>query len=1036
MATAVQIKLTLDNNGVLSGLQQTSKEIRNVGDSAEQSGKKAAEGFRGIEAAEQRAHIAGKLVSQTLGVELPRSLERVMSHSQVLGPLMAGLFNLSIFAAAGAAILGIAEKIAEATTAGERHRQEWIEVNATVQDTGAKIIEQLDKEKEKYIEITQGPIAAMEFAIQHMRSTALAAFADIASEAAKAAKTFYDQGSMFTVAGRESKAASEDIKRTMADMNQAMHAAAAQNSQDLLAPFVAEQKVLDAAIADTRKKLEEASKPTIVSSRFSGTETVAPDQAQIVALKQELTLYEQINTQLGNQVETQKQTAKNSEAELQAKKQDEAKKVADKAIQEAHRVFEARSKIEEETQAMYEKGVQAQLSGDDAIYNEQQVMVDKARGLLMRTLADEKTTTAERIDAQKLYDTTVVAADQIAQAKIRASHEASAQKDAQDLAQRTALVERASEDMKVAQENAALAVVPEWQRGTAQLQIELNRRLRAIQDEETKALAVNKLGDDAAAAIKQDAQAKRLEAWLQTDQRIREEQKKLAQQLGSEMESVFNDIGSGKIGQTILNNAKKLFFQILAQWLLTTKMMGSGFGSIFGSLIFGPGSTGAGVFGGGAGAAGGLGGAGMLGSLFGLGVASPAGVGIPGAGGTVPFFGGSTGAAAGFGGGGALGGLFGGSTTAVTPAGATSLGTSTLTGAAASALTTSSISSALGAGGVGTSSGALAAPKLGASLGGLFNMNSLLGLGGTLTGLLGGKLGGGAGQVGGMLTALSVMAALNPGGVAAGLLANLGGIGGSLFAAAGPALLAFGIGTKLGPLGGALAGAGAGFGAGALIGFAGGPIGALLGGIIGAIAGLFGGLFGGSQRKKQANNYFDQQIGPAIKQIVASYEGFSLDYASATGQLEQLKQQAQDQLKKLKGEGKSVFAHKVEPAITAAEQQIGKDEKERTRRMGLVFGPPQFHTGGYVQAQAAAAYTTTPGEMLALVKNGEFVVNPQATARHRGTLEAMNNGGSPGLSVGAINITTSVLDRKYVTSTQFAQDVLTAIRTATNQGLQ
>src|SRR5262249_16932918 len=150
--------------------------------------------------------------------------------------------------------------------------------------------------------------------------------------------------------------------------------------------------------------------------------------------------------------------------------------------------------------------------------------------------------------------------------------------------------------------------------------------------------------------------------------------------------------------------------------------------------------------------------------------------------------------------------------------------------------------------------------------------------------------------------------------------------------------------------------------------------------IVGAIAGLFGGLFGGSKRRKQANNYVDQQIEPAIKQIVAGYESFQVDYASATGQLEQLRTQAHDQLYKLHGEGKSVFKDKVSPAIDAAEKQIGVDEKERTRRMGLVFGPPQFHEGGYVQASTMQAYTTKPNELLALLRHGEFVVNPTATA--------------------------------------------------------
>jgi gas vesicle protein len=297
------------------------------------------------------------------------------------------------------------------------------------------------------------------------------------------------------------------------------------------------------------------------------------------------------------------------------------------------------------------------------------------------------------------------------------------------------------------------------------------------------------------------------------------------------------------------------------------------------------------------------------------------------------------------------------------------------------------------------------------------------------------------GQIGGTLSALSIMAAMNPGGAASGLLGSMGlmsGLAGTLFAAAGPALMAFGLGQNFGPLGGALAGAGAGFGMGALIGLAGGPIGALIGGIVGAIAGLFGGLFGGSKRKKQANNYFDQQIAPQIKQIEDAYKSFQLDFTTANSQLEQLRSQAKDQLSKLKGEGKDVFKKKVSPAIDQAEKEISQFETERQRRAGLVFGPPQFHDGGLVQA-TMSAWVTKPGEMLSVLKHGEFVVNPQDTARNLPALQRMNSGGTAGLPAGitvngGINLYPSQLDRRYVQSGQFMKDVVSALQRAGLEG--
>src|SRR5262245_4375261 len=93
-------------------------------------------------------------------------------------------------------------------------------------------------------------------------------------------------------------------------------------------------------------------------------------------------------------------------------------------------------------------------------------------------------------------------------------------------------------------------------------------------------------------------QERRQAVWAQTDETIRNQHKQLVEQLGSDMQSVFDDIASGNIGQRILKNIETLFFQIVAQWLLSLNMMKSAAGSILGSIVFGPGTTGSNVFGG------------------------------------------------------------------------------------------------------------------------------------------------------------------------------------------------------------------------------------------------------------------------------------------------------------------------------------------------------------------------------------------------------------------------------------------------------
>jgi hypothetical protein len=242
----------------------------------------------------------------------------------------------------------------------------------------------------------------------------------------------------------------------------------------------------------------------------------------------------------------------------------------------------------------------------------------------------------------------------------------------------------------------------------------------------------------------------------------------------------------------------------------------------------------------------------------------------------------------------------------------------------------------------------------------------------------------------------------------------------ALLSAAIGGTIGFGVGQNSGGLLGSLAGAGSG----ALTGFmVGGPIGAVVGGIIGLLGGIFGGIFGGSKRKKQANALADNTILPDITQIVTGFDGFQVDSNSAIQQLEKLRTDSQTQLSALKSQGKDVFNSKVNPAIDAAEKHINDTQAERTARSAQVFGPPQFDTGGMFSVMRGG------NAGLAVLHDGEIVMNPAASKKNLGALAAMNAGGSAGsFHVGGdFVIKTASVDRKYVMSSQFQKDMLAAM---------
>ncbi|SRR6266851_5295032 len=173
--------------------------------------------------------------------------------------------------------------------------------------------------------------------------------------------------------------------------------------------------------------------------------------------------------------------------------------------------------------------------------------------------------------------------------------------------QRLEIHRQAAEETKRMEEDAAVAILPAWQRSYAQISIDTQRRLREIQ----RAL--------------EDTRISGSEAARQTAAVWQEQFAKMRDKLAGDLESMFDEITSGGIGKFFLKQFKHLVFQMVATWILgmqqmrgaSQQSMGSG-GGILGA-IFG------GIFGGG-------GGGGGLGGIFGGGASG-------GPGGTPPFVG-------------------------------------------------------------------------------------------------------------------------------------------------------------------------------------------------------------------------------------------------------------------------------------------------------------------------------------------------------------------------------------------------------------
>jgi hypothetical protein len=311
-----------------------------------------------------------------------------------------------------------------------------------------------------------------------------------------------------------------------------------------------------------------------------------------------------------------------------------------------------------------------------------------------------------------------------------------------------------AEEVTRAEEQAAVDILPPWQRSYAQISLDTQRRLREIQ----QAQKDTRLSAEEAAKL--SAAARQIEF------------AKVRDQLAGDLENLFDNITSGNIGKYFLTQFKHMVFQMVAAWILgmqqmkaaSQQQMGSGggiLGSIFGG-IFGGGGFGGGV------------GPGGTPPIFGGGVggvlAPTVGGGLLGPGGNGDFGGEVSGRGSSSGGGGLLGGLFG--SIGLSAGGGAGAGTTLPSGAGPGGAAGGPIGLLLGKlGPVGQMLGGLLSV---AGIGGMALLGSSFGKGGILNGLIGAAGGG-----------LSTFAALSPllaagplGWIAVGIGSLLGFLGG------------------------------------------------------------------------------------------------------------------------------------------------------------------------------------------------------------------------------------------------------------------
>jgi hypothetical protein len=313
-----------------------------------------------------------EMLADLVGIKVPDALKKMIASSELVGPALAEAFGPLSLLIFGIEILQrVAEKMEQMDEEAEKHRLAWQDIGIASDDATRKIEDGIEKQEQKYVEITQGPIAGMEFALGHMRSVALSAFADIAGAMDRVAAELTEESSWFNV----NKEAAADIKATIGDMHKAMDDAAKAAPKDPFAPIIAQEKVLNDKIKETNDLIRRRSA------------NMGADKSLVDPLKQEVALYEDILSKLRLQKDLQAEALKTAKAEINKAKTDRSVTI-DIAKIEAHKKTND-AIIQQEEETIRELAAAHQISAEEELS-------------LNKTVLDQKFTQDETALSKKL----------------------------------------------------------------------------------------------------------------------------------------------------------------------------------------------------------------------------------------------------------------------------------------------------------------------------------------------------------------------------------------------------------------------------------------------------------------------------------------------------------------------------------------------------------------------------------------------------------------------------------------------------------
>jgi len=217
-------------------IQQLQQKLNQAGQQGEQSGRRMASGMR-----DARGETA--LLGELTGVRLPRHVRNFVAELPGVTTALSAAFEATAIFFLIDAIIQVGQKIEEFIEKPQKIAAAWDKYAETVFESGEKIRGEINAEEQKLIEMREGPVAALDFALAHLQTTAFEVFKSISADIGDATAAMREQAGFGNVFGDASKDLDKFEKQLQKTMREAQEAHPDQ-------PFVA----YNAAIAAVQQK--------------------------------------------------------------------------------------------------------------------------------------------------------------------------------------------------------------------------------------------------------------------------------------------------------------------------------------------------------------------------------------------------------------------------------------------------------------------------------------------------------------------------------------------------------------------------------------------------------------------------------------------------------------------------------------------------------------------------------------------------------------------------------------------------------------